>query len=95
MSLDGTPEIEGNTHKIQQINEVSVVKIKEFTQPMELFTHLDEVDPMEITDNKTTLDKKPPRKCCHATARHPTILAALTSDRRLSCIGTDSTTPPH
>ena len=41
-----TPELEGHIHGLQKMHEVAKVELGKFTQPMELFTQTDKVDPI-------------------------------------------------
>ena len=49
-----TPELEWNIHQLQHMHEVSVIKLEDFTQPTDLFTHPDKVKSTELYNNETT-----------------------------------------
>ena len=53
--LANTPDLAGHIRKIEHMHEVAAVKLGEFLQPMEIFTHTNKVDPTELDINDTTL----------------------------------------
>ena len=55
------------------MQDVISVKLKYFTQPTELFTHNNEVGPMEIADDKTTRLKITNKMAlrCHTAPNYP------------------------
>ena len=48
------PELEVRILEIQQIHEVAKYELDDITQPTEIFTNTNKLDPTEIDDNKTT-----------------------------------------
>ena len=53
-SSASTPELEGHVHELQHMHRVATVDLEEFTQPTELFTQPNELNPTEIADGETT-----------------------------------------
>ena len=57
-SSENMPEIVGHISKLEQMHEFAAVNIRDFSQPRELFTQPDEVNPTDISNNDTNLAKK-------------------------------------
>ena len=53
MILANMPEIKGKIQELQQMHKVAEVDLKEITQPIELFTQPNKLDPMELADDET------------------------------------------
>ena len=54
MSSDNTPELKGHIQELQQMHKVAKVELGEITQPTDIFTQPNKIDPMDITNEETT-----------------------------------------
>ena len=52
--LTNITELKGHIYELQKMYEVAEVNIEDFSQPTELFTQPDKVDPTEIANDDTT-----------------------------------------
>ena len=55
--LANTLQLKSNILELQHMNEVAEDNLDEITQPTELLTHPDEINPTELTDDDTTPDE--------------------------------------
>ena len=49
-----TPDLAGHTRKLKQMHKIAAVILGDFSQPREIFTLPDKVNPMELANNDTT-----------------------------------------
>ena len=54
-----TPDLAGHTRKLKQMHKIAAVILGDFSQPREIFTLPDKVNPMELANNKIILTKTP------------------------------------